>query len=471
MKRKSEIAQGLVVDPAFVPEIRRHFGAHLEVIDAGDWMRAMDNLEDCEGYPQADQLATIPIVAGVASEANPEIGSFESRCSSSGVPFSSFFEDESSRAIEWLVGIVLSKSESDRIDAAGARRSAAILREELDSQRRAFEELATAASSSLIPIRTLALDWGNTFRTFSNRNVIPETKKVRTLIQRLPVSGRAISAIDLHITDVGTSQGRDASVVLELRDLNGKLLAGPVGTGLAEISPGWHRFLIAAFVESMDPEIRLLIHRESGCEIEFSLGVPQATEDFRLATPDGTVLSESSLAVRVWRGQVGVVAAGKTGSMAGKETRTKLPSQLPGIELHSNDGGPMNFKSVDFWGKKDAFLVHPPESGMTVAVVRSISLSGVTAITSLVNSNHRKGPVISFAMGIVRKGESLHPRESLGQWLSLPPLEWGEVHLRFDRPVGGEFDLVLASMVAGGKGNGKAWALFRGFVFHSEEIS
>lgn len=464
-----KIGQGLVVDAAFVPEIRRYFGASLEIINADEWVRAMDCVEKSEMNPESERLTTIPVIAAMGRDCHPDCGLLGSRCDSFRIPFAIFTEGECSQAFEWVIGIVLKKAEADRVAAAGARRSASILRQELDSQRRAFEDLADAASSGLIPIRTLVLDWGSSYETLGTRDALSGTGR-GSIVQPLPISPRAISAIDLHVMNIGSCSGRDTSISLELRDLTGRILSESLPTDIAEIFPGWIRFPFSNSADCMHQAALLFVHLDGGRAIEFSLSFPQSVGEYRPVATDGAVLAESGLALKVWRGYVGATPRGFIGKKDGKSVRLKYPSQFQRAELYHNYGERMNFKAVDFWKKKDAFLVHPPKSGMMIAIVRSIPLSGVVAITLLVNNNHRKGPVISFAIGIVPKGEAPDSGKDLGRWLSLPPLEWGEVHTSFSEPLNGEFDLVLASMVASGEGNEKAWALFRGFVFHSEEI-
>lgn len=331
-----------------------------------------------------------------------------------------------------------------------------------------------------MPQFTLALDMPLTVErlVLCGKDCSPEALKVPVdavghLRQRLPVSARRIAAVELHV-ELLANLSMDGQLEVSISDLAGNILTTPVSIGLSELTPGWNRIVFHEVIDCTDRDATLCLSLGGSGAVALSLTHGMPFERFHPIREDATPTGDSPMAVKVWRGLVGVRPQLPPLKSSEGNLIRRRSGEMPEAQLHSTDHGDLAFDMVQYWAKEDGFLVHPPASGMTVGMIEKLEFQNLNSVTAIVNNAHRDGPIISFAIGIVvRKGNHsrVHVPDALGSWLTLPPLGWGEVHALLPESTSGKFDLVLVTMVATGNDNRMAWGLFRGFIFNTENLA
>ena len=294
----------------------------------------------------------------------------------------------------------------------------------------------------------------------------PQPVVVATLFQRMPLSARRITSVDLHCECV-SHYSEAASLTVSVIDLAGNHLESSDPLPLSDLSWGWNHFNLSRGINCSDRDAALKLSLQGMGALRFRLGPCVPIDRFHPQSGRSETVADAPLAMKVWRGFGGVRTPAAQAKISQRNRTQRGAGEMPRPRLHATDDPLMGFEPVQYWPKEDGFLVHPPKSGMTVGIIEGLEIKNLTSVTAIVNNNHREAPVLSFAVGFVPSGRLFHVPDALGSWLQLPPLAWGEVHVPIPEPFTGKFDLLVASLVAEGQGNHMAWALFREFILHT----
>ncbi len=465
----------VVADNDIHPLIDARFGDGISLIDAKNWLAGIHQVTS-GGHLKASDYPIYDVLAVAALEGSILEKELQDMAIKLHLPFRSFELPVEVEVGNWVVEVAMSRVREASVDAAESRRAAAILRQDLDRQHQAFHALEEAIQDFGMPQFTLALDLPLTVEcmVFCGENCSPEALKVLVdavghLHQRLPVSARRISAIEFHIERLADVH-LDSHLELSIRDLRGNILTTPVSICLSDLTTGWNRINLPEAIDCTDRDAILYLLFIGSGALALSLTHSIPIERFHPSRQDATPIGDSPLALKVWRGLIGVrpqISPLKVNRDGFIRSRS---GELPMARLYSTDGDPMGFDIIQYWPKEDAFLVHPPSNGMTVAIIEGLELKNLISASAIVNNGHRESPAISFALGIVASGQFFHIPDVLGSWLTLPPLGWGEVHVALPESRSGKFDLVIATMVGRDQGNHMAWGLFRGFLLNAEAV-
>jgi hypothetical protein len=469
----------VVTDRDIHPLIQARFGGGIPLIDAKDWLDGIHQVMEgghsqAAEYPLSDVLA---VAALAGSGLEKELAAMALKLH---LPFRSFEKPDVEEVGKWVVEMAMARAREASVEAAEARRSASVLRQDLDQQQQAFHALERAVQDFGMPQFTMALEMPLSVERLvlcgedcPQENLKVPVDAVGHLHQRLPVSARRIAAVELHV-ELVADRAMEGQLEVSVTDLAGNILTTPVAISLSELTSGWNRMIFPEVIDCTDRDatLHLSVTGSGAVALSLSHGIP--FERFHPSRQDATTAGDSPLAVKVWRGLVGVrPQLPPLSSSEGGLIRLRS-GDMPKAKLHSADLGDVDSDLVQYWVKEDGFLVHPPTSGMTVAIIEKLEFQNLNSVTAIVNNAHRDGPSLSFAIGIVvRTGNHsrIHVPDVLGSWLTLPPLGWGEVHTLLPEPTSGKFDLVLVTMVAKGHDNRMAWGLFRGFLFNTENLA
>lgn len=466
------LANAVVADGPIRKSIQAQFGDAILLIDAESWLNGMNRLKNT-GHVQVSDLPSTDVLA-VAVLTKSKIGEeLKSLASELHLPYRSFDHADEVNIRKWIVDVAFRRASDAWVDAGESRRAAAILRQDLDRQQQSFQALEVAVQDFGMPQFTLALDLplamgrlilaGN---ECTAESLMADNGTSGELIQRLPISARRIASVELYCERL-LDYPDDGKLTVRIADLAGTLLASSEAIDISELAQGWNRFNFPMGIDCTDRDAVLKLSLSGTGAIRLSLGPFLPIERFHPTRLDSTAIYDAPLAMKIWRGFAGVRTPTPLVKIFEGGLVRRRSGEVPKARLHFTDDQKMAFEPVQYWMNEDGFLVHPPAAGVTVAIIENIELENIAAASAIVNNGHRDSPPISFAIGIVESGSFFHLPDILGSWLTLPPMGWGEVHAALPESASGRFDLVLATMVATGKGNNKAWGLFRGFMFNT----
>ncbi|MFM2199377.1 MAG: hypothetical protein RLZZ505_2809 [Verrucomicrobiota bacterium] len=472
-------ANVVVADGDIHPLIEARFGGRIPLIDAKDWLAGIRQTVEGE-HSQASEHMVSHVLAVAAVEGSGMEKDLEAMALQLHLPFHSFKQPAEEEIVKWVVEVALSHAQEASVDAAQARVSAAILRQDLDRQQQAFHALERAVKDFGMPQFTLALDSPLTPErlVLSGYDCLTENLKVSVdavghLQQRLPVSARRIAAVEFHV-DMLADPGTDGFLEVSIRDLAANILTTPISIDVSELSSGWNRINFNEVIDCTDRDATLHLSLTGNAAVGLTLSPCMPAERFHPSMQDGVPIGDSPLAMKVWRGLIGVrPQLPPVKKSEGNLIRLRAGEMPKAQLLKPANNGDMAFDLVQYWVNEDGFLVHPPASGMSVALIEKLEFDNLNSVTAIVNNGHRDGPPLLFAIGIaVRLGNQslIQIPDMLGPWLTLPPLGWGEVHAVLPESTSGKFDLVLVTMVAKGHENRNSWGLFRGFIFNTENL-
>lgn len=443
----------------------------MPVVAVEEWVEAMGAIVDDaprSGGLEAAAREALAFVDSVTARRDPAVEAGRALASRIGLPvIETPSIDVAGAADPMSVGqlcgaalaVAAARLSEARRDLAAAREASAVLRREIDKLQSSFLALEGFVQELGLSQTTLALqiDPGGGSLALEGAHGAPSLR----LAQRLPISARALVAVDLWCASPPTGEVATARLVVRFEDLGGAVL-GAASLPADALAVGWNRVALSVALDCSDRDVVLVLEFEDALSgLALGLGSPTPVARHRVVGVGGT-RADSPLAMRLWRGLPGAAAPQHVGSGRGRSAR---PSDLPRPRTLRRPDEEMGFDPVQYWARENAVLVHPPARGVTYGVIERAPLGAARRVSAVVNNAHAEGPPLRFAIGVAPAGcgGMVDPAAILGTWINLPARAWGEVHAVVEAPPGESVDLILAAMVGEGDSNRFAWALFRSF--------
>ncbi|MEM9780549.1 MAG: DUF6212 domain-containing protein, partial [Pseudomonadota bacterium] len=290
-----------------------------------------------------------------------------------------------------------------------------------------------------------------------------------------PVPSRGVIAFDVHLHQSAPSEGR---IAFQLTRPVGGAFEGAAGTALVmEGDAGWLRLTLPEATPGMaeDAEVHLWWEGE-GVAPELSLAPEMPFPDLALRTEGAQ--HTAPLALQMFktlpRQPAPPMYDPRRGAPADGVTRFLAPSQLGEPVRLPWSNNPIrrafrkypDFTRVEFWEKENVVFVHPSAARPVVACVPGLTAEDLVEVTGIIQIGKLSTLPIAFAMGVVPAGTITAAEDAilhLGEWMHLLPGEWGDVWTRFEEPLSGGLDLLLATAMPNVPFNRDADALFHGF--------
>lgn len=378
-----------------------------------------------------------------------------------------------------IASTIIKRLSIELTNSSQSRRSAAKAREELEFSQRNFTDAERFFWELGSPKYTKVFELAATSEIVELCSNVPETGRpadqfnssLSCLRQRLPLSARGISAVDLYVAYAEGAQ----PVYVHLRVLGGNEEAIAEARSQApSLLPGWCRLQLESAIPLDDQDFEFEVRCSGASRLGLSLSNPLPIERYCASSLNRKNLT-APLAMEVWKGLPGArlphtISLSCNVALRNGQSRMLFPRDMPKAETLTISGKNLTHACVDFWWNENAFLVHPPLGGMTIAVIRNVDVGKINQATAFVQNNDPSGPPMKFAIAVVRSGSAYEdtPLEAIGNWTTLMPREWGQVHWLSETPITEKIDLILVAAVMQDQTNNRAWALFRGFLFNEQ---
>ncbi len=344
-----------------------------------------------------------------------------------------------------------------------ARSAAALLRGEKIAMETRFREIENLLYTLGSPQVVNALTWPAAGGMLT-------LAQGQTVAQVLPLNVVSLTAIDLWCPQVLTPQIAQLSVAVE--DVSGAIYKMQPAAPELGLETGWLRFVLAAPVDGIGRDCRLVVRWSGEGSIRLALGQPVPDKRFQATILDGSATDET-LSLRVWKSVGGVRLPSCTPSTAGARSVSIRSADflsagnLPRPQIFASPPASTDHVSAAYWHNEDSILVHPSRSGAACAIIRDVDLAGLSHLSALVTVGHNRAPHMNFAVGVAPHGavddDGLWQRR-LGTWaVGVPPHGWAEAHCFPVEPITGRADILLATSLATDVPNDLSWGLFRGF--------
>lgn len=462
----------VLADDACLEAVRAVLPRGIQVVLLQEWAaQARRCFAAAPGEPLGEgMLAAAEVIAVVVGEdTSSDAVALVQRCDSS-VPVVRLAPSDGGAPVAFLASVaerlaaLLARA---RLLASSAKRSLGLLRRDYDRLQGSFAEVEEFLYTLGGPKLSLCVEYPPTAETIVLSSGPPKAAaEMSGIVIRLPTYASGLIAAEVWVREI---HGR-GSLKVAVEDLAGTVLA----EGEVEVDGARQRAsLLIPFRRSAtrlfrDCRLRLraVASGGDGLKVSMALSSPHPQPAFCASVDAGRVLA-APLALRVWRGLPDTtpppaLQPPSTGSAFFR------PGQLARPRLLVCDDPHIGFEVCSYWQKEDAILVHPPARGMTIVLVPGVTapFGKVSRVAALAHNAHREGPPLRFALAAVPGGfgDRVNARALLTNWISLPPLAWGEVHAVLERPLLAEFDLILGTITAQGEVNHWAWGLFRGFM-------
>ena len=281
------------------------------------------------------------------------------------------------------------------------------------------------------------------------------------IYQRLPVSSRAVSAVDLCflVTDEESSGNFDVA----LRSLEASDEIGRWRIPFTQITSGWN--LLQLHQGIMGPprtmELEVKVNIEKGVAPDLVLAGPSALEDAVYRTSSG-VKGDAPISLRVWRSLPGLRAMPVVGAFQTHGSVSPSPIQRlsPEILASAQPIGDVNVDPaqplVQYIEEQGELQVHPRPNGVVAAYVRGAIPPFTTRVTASVITRHAQADVLDYAMvavqgrvsleeALARVSRSRAPSDGFSGWNAIAPMDPSQISMSFERPPRTSLDLVLMS--------------------------
>ncbi len=286
------------------------------------------------------------------------------------------------------------------------------------------------------------------------------------VVQPVPVPSRGVMAVEVHVAECAVG-GR---IQMRLTDPGGQQLGvaeQPVVSGQS----GWFRFQLDAGLDGPPRDLSLeLVSREA--TLKLSLADPGLFQDVHL-TGHG-----APAALRVYRGLPGLrlpaLNEPRSDLPADGVSRLILPTDLGDVTPLPWIAGrlpralrrtpdPVRIRKE---GDPPAIVMRPSITRPSVAVLGGLRCERLDHLTGIVHHARTDSFPVSFAIGVAEPGTittAAGAMKLLGEWMSVMPGGWAEVHVRPKDPISGLVDILLATAMPNAPYNSGGAAQFRGF--------
>jgi len=481
----------IVASPELLGLISRSTGIPLALINLDEWLDAHARLIEASQdvpAPTASMDVLNHTVLGVIVSASSSLEIREKareQARALDIPFLMLdcHDIRGDPILGWIAQRVYARMTSAERSAALERQASARIRRDFMDLQRNFTDVEAFLYSLGAPRFFLAYETVAETSELSVQGRLSATPNVLAseapadagqseILQRLPVSCRALVAVDLQFTALPDDPS--GAVELDLIDLAGAPLVAATRRPLSECGLGDNRFQFDSGIDSFDKDcaLRIRIGANAGQTVALALGAMSPLEQF-VPTLDGRPTGDRVLALKVWKGLARTTLPAPSRHIlseraTARRTALLMPGDLPRPRKLRAPPDAENFIEVTYWHNENAVLVHPSALGIVIGILEGLDVKNVSSVSAAVNVSHPSAPTLGFALALLPAGHArslADPAAALGEWLLLPPRGWGHVHHHLDRPLSGKADLLLGSCIAHSAVANWSWALFRAFRF------
>ncbi|MEO0914469.1 MAG: DUF6212 domain-containing protein, partial [Pseudomonadota bacterium] len=363
------------------------------------------------------------------------------------------------------MALLAAHAEAMELDAARERAALAELRQQHMEMQSAYVQVEEFAYHSLAPKFTRTQE----FRNHDERVTLEPGGPA--LLQRLPFSMHSMAALDVYLAEPAAG-----TLVLTMKRGIGADFAPPVELALEGLTPGWVRFPFLRVLEGAPEDAFAEIEYRGTGSAVLALSHPSPVADYHVKI--GQETRPFPLALRGFRGLPGArlpdmqmprMAPPPDGKARMVMALDLWPiKMLPRVHKAVKFVGYKEYVAADYWDDENAFMVHPSTERPVVGIVRNISASALTRVSSVIHLANAKSQPVAFALGVAPAGKVRRMGQAmryLTPWTVLAAGEFGVAEQRLADPAQGKVDLLLATSMEGQTANTKAWALFRDFSF------
>jgi hypothetical protein len=335
-------------------------------------------------------------------------------------------------------------------------RALAAVRREHEVLQDAFASLEEAVWTANLPEKP-AFTLAPTDRVLSVRDNWPPAD---SLLQRIPVSSRAVSSIDLcFFVNDENSKGE---FEIALKSLEDGIEAGNWRVPFERIVPGWTQFHLdqALMGKPRTLEVSVKANVSEGEAPGIVLAAPSPLEDAVYRTSSGKS-GDSPLAFRVWRSLPGLRSRPSIHGIqtAGGEGRSSVRF-LAAQQLASAQALGRAAKSspplVQYMQDVGELQVHPAAKGLVSAYLERAIPPFASRVSASVVTRHPEADVVDYALLAIPGREAIEstlsklakangPIDGFSGWTAIAPMEQSQISLHFGKPPRVALDLILVT--------------------------
>ncbi len=348
---------------------------------------------------------------------------------------------------------------------ASLSRALATLRDTHMKTQTAFERLERFVVSNNLAKRTLTSAIVPSDATGSI-----SLSENETLTQRLSIASTGISDIGLFIKDLRAEPDSVLTVVLET-DEDGAIKA-QWQVPASRLPNGQIRLALPVSLdaEALTPVIRIGWQGPGWVHLKCALFHP----DPRYQVKGSTATNSRVLAHNCWTYLPGCEAALAAGSILATNTKEMTPKRavIDRETLVKSINLNLENKHFRYLEEVDGLLVHVLSDKVVAAALIPDALPpGTTSVTTSIQTLKLQSADISYAIAAAPVASRVKPNSGLprfeswarSEWVTMKPLEPGQIHLPFSRASEDSLDLYLmVKLPDGTKDTSWGWSVFSG---------
>ena len=360
---------------------------------------------------------------------------------------------------DWLIGQMADARLNDAQRATRFMRELGLLRgqhAEMQSSFRALEHFIYQSGLSERKLETtLSPVWKHLPISLQNGS---------QLSLRLPISSIGLSDIALHIAHA--TPGHDGVLHLSLfsPDTNQTLAIWEVFS--QQISEGWLRFSMDRALGSDAVSLFLITSYQGAGTIQLSSSIKAPEQRFRTQLDNETLSELPSL--KIWRWLAGSVAPTPVGAVipvGGTDRLRRVERDVLATTLDYSDLS----RCMPLAQSGDAVTIHVLEGLTACGLLSGVGLPGARQVMATVCTRHAEGPEIEYQMALFPRQSRVEQTGQLpkfelshcSQWVRLPAMEEGQVHIMLPEPLDEPHDIYLLTRLCGDRQtNAYGWSTF-----------
>jgi hypothetical protein len=362
---------------------------------------------------------------------------------------------DTARLYRWVAGRVTSLVDEVLADTFRSRRELARMRIELEDTLVRFEEHAHSVGQFLAQNRVLAA-------TF---DPVPNTVCAlggQGIAQQLPVRAYGLSTIDIWVEKAPPARAKGKLIAIIKMLQSDK--SHTISLAARDMELGWNALNLERALSEDFARTAVHLSWEGDESSAPVLGLANPSPLPEAVAKVGPVDLTAPLALRVWRMAAGSVVPPPV-SHVSKSRASASPEptpargvldwkQLSSAELHAPI---IPDPKALVWADRriGVLVVHPPQKGQTVAIVRNVTNRPVQRVAALFHLPNKESAPVEVAIGVASEtaeGDGL--TNSLGPWTTINPMQWAEAHCESANVSdGSDKQIVIATRMAGGAEN------------------
>ena len=358
-------------------------------------------------------------------------------------------------------------------DMRQVRRALSVLRREHEEALERFSALESRSRYYEAPTKVRKLFYppsGNILTLSGSQQADGASSAVR---QKLSMSANGLASLELHVARAPRGQGK-----LGVRALidGDAAPAGAWSEPFTALKPGWNAFQLERALDrsGRDIDLEVAVVGEATDRVDLTLSHPTPMDIFAAAAKDGSSVN-APLAIRAWGATPGTLVAEslRSGGEARRGTRrassasarSRIPlgtSDLASATLLYPSGVDLGFNVVDFRSETGDLLVHPTNNGLTIAVIRDVTIRGIKDISALVLLDNEESAPVEFAVAAVGHSQvHRNPVDLLKTWSRVEADAYAEISGTVENVDGRSVDVILGTRMFDQADSHCAWACFK----------